>query len=127
MSDKIKVELEYPIKTSTNVLYNCLSTPSGLSGWFADDVNIKNDNYIFFWDGSEETAKVLSKNNNTSIKFQWEDDEGEDYFFEFAIKIDPITKDVAVMITDFVEEDEVEENKLLWDNQINELKNKIGG
>ena len=127
MSDKIKVELEYPIKTSTSVLYNFLSTPSGLSGWFADDVNIKNDNYIFFWDGSEETAKVLSKNNNTSIKFQWEDDEGEDYFFEFAIKIDPITKDVAVMITDFVEEDEVEENKLLWDNQINELKNKIGG
>ena len=127
MSDKIKIELEYPIKTSTSVLYNCLSTPSGLSGWFADDVNIKNDSYTFFWDGSEETAKLLTKKNNTSIKFQWEDDEGEDYYFELAIKIDPITKDVAVMITDFTEEDEVEETKLLWDNQINELKQKIGG
>lgn len=127
MSDKIKVELEYPIKTSTKVLYNCLSTPSGLSGWFADDVNIKNDNYTFFWDGSEETARLVTKKSNESIKFQWEDDEGEDYFFQFAIKIDSITKDVALIITDFVEEDEIEENKLLWDNQINELKHKIGG
>ena len=106
MSDKIKVELEYPIKTSTSVLYNCLSTPSGLSGWFADDVNIKKDNYTFFWDGSEETATLLSKKNNVSIKFQWKDDEGEEYYFEFTIKIDPITKDVALVITDFVEEDE---------------------
>ena len=127
MSDKIKIELEYPIKTSTSILYNCLSTPSGLSGWFSDDVNIKNDNYTFFWDGSEETAKLITKKNNDSIKFKWEEDEGEKYFFELAIKIDPITKDLALIVTDFCEEDETEETKLLWDNQINELKNKIGG
>lgn len=127
MSEKVKVELEYPIKTSTKVLYNCLSTPSGLSGWFADDVNIKNDNYTFFWDGSEETARLVTKKNNESIKFQWEDDEGEKYFFELTIKIDSITKDVALMVVDFSEEDEIEETKLLWDNQISELKQKIGG
>ena len=127
MSDKIKIELEYPIKTSTKILYNCLSTPSGLSEWFADDVNIKDDSYTFIWDGSEETAKLLTKKNNDFVKFRWEDDESEDYFFEFAIKIDSITKDVALVITDFVEEDEVEESKMLWDNQVNELKSTIGG
>ena len=54
--DKVRIDLEYIIKTSPTILFNCLSTPSGLSEWFADDVNIKNDRYTFFWDGSEETA-----------------------------------------------------------------------
>jgi len=30
------------------------------------------------------------------------------------------------MITDFAEEDEVEENKMLWENQISDLKQVIG-
>ena len=34
--------LEFPIKSSIKVLYKRLSTPSGLSEWFANDVNIKN-------------------------------------------------------------------------------------
>ena len=46
--DKVKLELEYIINTSPTILFNCLSTPSGLSEWFADDVNIKNDRYTFF-------------------------------------------------------------------------------
>ncbi len=30
------------------------------------------------------------------------------------------------MITDFAEEDEVEESKMFWENQIDELKHRIG-
>ena len=57
----IKYSLEFPIKTSVSVLYNRLSTPSGLSEWFADNVNIKNNILTFFWEGSEEEAIVLKK------------------------------------------------------------------
>ena len=125
--DKIKFELEYLINTSPSILYNCLITPSGLSEWFCDDVNIKGDNYTFFWDGSEEVAKLLSNKKGDAVKFQWEDDEDEDYYFEWAIQIDPLTKEVALMITDFAEEDELDESKLLWDNTIGKLKQAIGG
>ncbi len=124
--DKVKVELEYIIKTSPNVLFTCLSTPSGLSEWFANDVNIKDQTYTFFWDRSEESA-LLMKSKRDSVRFQWEDDEGEDYYFEMAIKIDDLTKDVALIVTDFAEEDEVDEIKLMWDNSISKLKQAIGG
>jgi uncharacterized protein YndB with AHSA1/START domain len=128
MSEKVKYELEFEVKSSTSVLFNMISTASGLSEWFADDVNLKGDNFIFFWDGSEETAKLITKKKGESIKFQWEDDadEGLKTYFEIAIKVDDLTNDVALMITDFAEEDEMDEAKLLWENQINDLKMVIG-
>ena len=128
MSDKIKYQLEIEVKSSTKVLYNMISTPSGMSEWFADDVNIKNDVFTFFWGNSSEEAKLLTKRKGEAIKFQWVEDieEGEKTFFEIAIKVDELTNDVALIITDFAEEDEIEEAKMLWTNQINELKNTIG-
>jgi len=128
MSDKIKYQLEFEVKSSTKVLYNMMSTPSGLSEWFADDVNIKNDVYTFFWDGSSEDAKLITKRKGEAIKFQWMEDfeEGEKTYFEMAIKVDELTNDVAVIVTDFAEEDEMEEAQLLWENQIGDLKKVIG-
>ena len=125
--DKIRIDLEYIIKTSPTILFNCLSTPSGLSEWFADDVNIKNDRYTFFWDGSEETAILKNVRKSESVKFQWEDDEDEDYFFEMTIRIDDLTKDVALLVTDFAEEGEEDEIQLMWDNNVDNLKKAIGG
>lgn len=128
MSDKIKYQLEIEVKSSTKVLYNMISTPSGMSEWFADDVNIKNDIFTFFWDGSEEDAKLLTKRKGESIKFQWMEDfeEGEKTYFELLIKVDELTNDVALIITDFAEEDEMEEAELFWRNQIDSLKKTIG-
>ena len=120
--------MEFEVKSSTSVLFNMISTPSGLSEWFADDVNIKDDVFSFFWDGASEEAKLLTKKKGESIKFQWTDDEDEGLktFFEIAIKVDDLTNDVALMITDFAEEDEMEESKRLWENQIADLKMVIG-
>lgn len=128
MSEKIKYQLEFEVKSSTTVLYNMMSTPSGLSEWFADDVNIKDDVYSFFWERSEEEAKLLTKRKGESIKFQWMDDfeDGLKTYFELAIKVDDLTNDVAVIVTDFAEEDELEEAQLLWTNQIDTLKKTIG-
>ena len=124
---KTKSEFEYIINTSPIILFNCLTTASGLSEWFCDDVNLKDDNFTFFWDGSEETAVLKSIKKGESVKFQWEDDEGEDYYFEMTIKIDDLTKEVALIITDFSEQGEEDEAKLLWDNNISKLKQAIGG
>jgi len=126
MSDKVKFEMEFPIKASQKLLFQYISTPSGLSEWFADNVNSRGEIFIFIWDGSEEKAKLLQKTNGEKIKFQWIDDETTNYFFEFRIQFDEITKDVSLIVTDFAYEDEVDENKMLWDNQISDLKQVIG-
>ena len=127
MDQKIKFEMEIPIQASPSLLYNYISTPSGLSEWYADNVNFRGEVYTFIWEGgAEEQAKLLGKKSGERIKMQWIDDENESYFFELRIQVDEITKDVSLMITDFAEEDEVEESRMWWDNMISELKQVLG-
>jgi len=125
MNDKIKFELEFVIQSSPQLLYQYLSTPSGLSEWFADNVNSRGEMFSFIWDGSEEDAKLLKRKSDEFVKFAWEEnDDGS--FFEMKIIVDEITKDVSLFITDFAEDDEVEEAKMLWSNQVADLKQVLG-
>ena len=126
MASKIKFQIEFPIRSSLRILFNQISTPSGLSEWFADNVNLNGKNYKFFWDGDEQEAELLSKKNNLLVKFRWTN-EPKDTFFELKIVIDDITQDVSLIITDFAEDEEDEEEaKLLWNKQIEKLRQSIG-
>ncbi|MFD2550658.1 START-like domain-containing protein [Bizionia sediminis] len=126
MDEKIKFEMEFPIHASPQLLYQYISTPSGLSEWFAENVNSRGELFKFIWDGSEEQANLVSKKSGERIKFRWEADEGKPYFFEMRIQVDEITKDVSIIIVDFAEEDEIDEAKMLWENQISDLKQVLG-
>lgn len=128
MVDKEKYEMEFVIQASPSLIYQYISTPSGLSEWFADNVNSRGERFTFIWDDSEETALLLQKKNNDKVKFQWQNDEEDDgeYYFEFKIQVDEITKDVSLIVTDFAEEDELEESKMLWDNLVSDLKQVLG-
>ena len=128
MDDKEKYEMEFVIQASPSLIYQYISTPSGLSEWFADNVNSRGELFTFIWDGSEEQAKLLTKKSGERVKFRWLSDEedGASYYFEIRIQVDEITKDVSLMITDYAEEDEIDEGTMLWDNQISSLKQVLG-
>jgi uncharacterized protein YndB with AHSA1/START domain len=126
MANKVEYTLEFVVKASPKMLYKFLSTPSGLSEWFADNVNSRGKKFVFIWDGSEETAMLLSKKTDKYIRFKWEEDEDEDSFFEFKLETDELTNDVSLIITDYAEEDEIEESQLLWESQVNSLLHAIG-
>jgi uncharacterized protein YndB with AHSA1/START domain len=125
MSDKIKFEIEFVIQSSPQMLYQYLATPSGLSEWFADNVNSRGEKFTFIWDGSEEEAKLLKRKTDEFVRFAWEEADDNSYF-EMKIIVDEITKDVSLFITDFAEDDEVEESKMLWTNQVSDLKQVLG-
>lgn len=126
--DKLKLSLEYVLHTSPTVLFPRLSTPSGLSDWFADDVNLTDQTFTFKWGGEgEQKATLLSKKANHHVRFRWEEDEDNpDVFFEFKIDKDELTGELALTITDFAEEDEVEDLEELWKTQIEKLKHNLG-
>ena len=128
MDDKVKFEIEFPIHASPQLLYQYISTPSGLSEWFSDNVNSRGELFTFIWDDSEEVAKLLNKKNGERVKFRWleDEEEGLSCYFEIRIQVDEITKDVSLMVTDFAEDDEVDESKMLWTNQISSLKQVLG-
>lgn len=125
MSEKVKFEIEFVIQASPQLLYQYISTPSGLSEWYADNVNSRGEVFTFIWDESEEKAKMLKRKSEEFVKFSWlEQEEGS--FFEMRIIVDEITKDVSLFITDFADPDEVDEAKMLWENQIADLKQVLG-
>jgi len=128
MDDKQKYEMEFVIQASPALIYTYISTPSGLSEWFADNVNSRGELFTFIWDGSEEQAKLLSKKSSERVKFRWleDDEDGASFYFEIRIQVDEITKDVSLIVTDFAEDDEIDEGKMLWTNQIASLKQVLG-
>ena len=125
---KTQYEIEFVIQASPQLLFQYLFTPSGLSEWFADNVNSRTEKYTFFWDDSEEEALLLRKKTNEFVRFRClnGDDDQDDYHFEMRIVVDEITKDVSILVTDFADEDEVEESKMLWESQIGDLKKVLG-
>ena len=128
MTEKIKFELEFLLQTSGRVLENMLFTPAGLSEWFADDVNIKDEVLTFLWDGSTENARILTKRPTDRIKCQLitDEEEGLDTFCELRFEVDPMTKVVILHVTDFAEEDDMDEATRPWEQQIGELKRVLG-
>jgi uncharacterized protein YndB with AHSA1/START domain len=123
---RYKIELEYCFQTSPRVLFSRLSTVDGLAEWFADSVDSKKELFTFTWEGEQQSAKLVSEEKDKSISFQWVEDEGEDYFFGFTINIDPLTNELALIVTDYVDEDDEDDAVELWDKQINELQSTLG-
>jgi len=124
---KKKIVLEYTINSSAKVLYPRLSTPGGLSEWFADNVNINGSQYSFFWERAEQKANIIQRKENKYIRFRWADAyEPEAHWFEFRINTDELTGDTALIITDFVDDEDKESTIELWNSQVSKLKHVIG-
>ena len=95
---KEKFHIEYIFdKVSRRSLWNHLTTPPGLSAWFADDVIINGNIYVFKWNKAEQEAEVLSIKPEMSIRYRWMD-----------------------------EQDEKKDSIDLWDTQVEELKRTLG-
>ena len=69
MSKKKSFSLEYDFHASRQMLFQYLSTPSGLGEWFADNVNSRGEYFNFIWEDAEETAKLIQKKNNERVRF----------------------------------------------------------
>jgi uncharacterized protein YndB with AHSA1/START domain len=125
---KEPIKIEYPLNSSPRILFPRLSSPGGLAEWFADDVRLDaadNNIFIFFWNGSEQKARMIQKKENQFVRYQWLDDD-EDCYFEFIISVDELTNDVALIINDFVEPEESEDAESLWNTHVDELKRALG-
>lgn len=121
-----KLELEYIFSSSVKVLFSRLSTPAGLSEWFAEDVYQKGNQYVFVWNGVEHAATLLESKANSIVRFKWDDAEDEEEYFEFNIQVDSLAGDVALIVTDFADEDDVADSIDLWNKQMDNLHQNLG-
>ena len=126
MSKKIKYTVEYPVRCSPAILYEFLSTSSGLQEWFADKVEDSNGEFNFSWSGSTESAQVVEKEENKFIRFHWETSPKDEYF-EFNIEKSEVTNQTILIIHDFAEKKDIKDQSQLWETQVKDLFHRLGG
>ncbi len=118
--------VEFFFRTTPSLLYQYIATPSGLQRWFAEKVTVKGKEYTFTWEGSEERAEMIERKRNQYIKFRWVDREGDEYLYMELIP-DELTGDTVLAITDFDNEDQLEDARQIWKTAIDELHQVVGG
>lgn len=123
---KEKYQLEYTINCSHKILFNRLSTAGGLNEWFADNVKVHGKIYTFEWSGTEQQAEMVNRKDMKYVRFHWLDDEDDKSYFEFKLNVDELTGDLALIVTDFADFDELKDAEELWDSQISELRHILG-
>jgi len=124
---RVSFEMEFLFRASPTILYKFLSTPNCLIRWFCDAVDITDDTYTYTWDGAEEIAQLIDDIENERLKFQWEEAESDEEFLEFRFNKSPVTGETILEITDWCDDDEVDEQKQLWTTQMAQLKRETGG
>jgi uncharacterized protein YndB with AHSA1/START domain len=122
---KEKFQLEFEFRASPRILYNYISDSSGLAGWFADEVKTKDNLFTFEWEGSESYARLVASREYQLARFQWTE-EVDGTYFQFEIKEDDLTGDVALIITDFANPGEKDANIRLWESQVQQLRMLLG-
>lgn len=124
--NKTKYQLEFAMNSSVSLLFDYIGTSSGMSEWLADEVKERGDEFTFIWGGQTETANLIKYKEDAFVRFRWQEDEGTKYYWELAVHEEDITGDVALVITDFAEEDDLEQSKLYWSNLVDDLRKIIG-
>ena len=125
---KEKIKMEYMLKGGTgNIIWNIISTPSGLETWFADKVTANDKIYTFRWGKTEiREAELINYRTNNFIRFHWLDDENRKSYFEIRIVYNELTEDLMLALTDWATPDEIEDIKDLWDSDIEKMKRVSG-
>jgi hypothetical protein len=120
-----EIQQEYLLKTSPPVLFSRISSAPGLAEWFADDVIAEGGIFKFCWGDVAEEAEIVRIIPNESIRFRWLNS-GFPGEFEFCIVKDDLTGDIALVISDNIDDEDEQDAKILWDSQVSKLKQVIG-
>lgn len=125
---KEKIHIEQLLNaTSRNIIWSTISTPIGLEGWFADRIKVTDKIFTFTWGKSEiREAEIIAIRANSFIRFHWLDDDDEKTYFELKMNYNELTGDYVLEITDFADPEELDDQKELWNSQIETLKRSSG-
>lgn len=123
---RVSFTLEFIIRTSPTIVYKFLTTPSCLIRWFCDKVEIDGEQFSYYWGDEEEVAYLVDDFEDEYLRFKWEEAESDKEYLEFKMSVSDVTRETVFEIVDYCDEDEVEDQKQLWSNQIDAMKKAMG-
>ncbi|MBK7231751.1 MAG: activator of HSP90 ATPase 1 family protein [Saprospiraceae bacterium] len=122
---RVSFQTEFMFKASPSIIYLFITQPTAIIRWFCDKVDNVGDDYTFSWDGDEESAKLALDIEDELVQYIWH--ERPDEFLQFRIYKTPITNETILEVTDYCDDDEVQEQKDIWEVYIKKFKTFCGG
>lgn len=124
---KEKFVIEYDFKkVSPTLLWGYISTANGLEEWFADRVENVEKEYTFYWNKTPQVARIIGSRVGVFVRFQWIEEADEHTSFEMRITTSELTGATMLSVTDFAGIDEIDDQRELWDNEIERLQRRLG-
>lgn len=124
--ERVKHSVEHIFRASPTILYKFFTTPSCLIRWFCDEVDIQDETFTFVWNGAEELADLVEDIEDELVRFRWQEEDDEE-FLEFKMSRSPVTNETILVITEYCDEDEVQDQQQYWENQMKLLRQETGG
>ncbi len=123
---------DFEIHASIKMLYPYLQTASGLSEWFAENVNISPEKvFTFVWDNEEHKAIMTAHRVNHFARFEYlpetKEDEKDPSYVELRLEINDLTQTTFLKVLDYSDFDDQDELEDLWEGLIENLKKVVGG
>ena len=125
--DRVKFKVEELYKASPAMLFQFVTDAVSLSRWFCDEADVEGKRYGFTWSGNEEVAHLVDVDDDARARFLWEDADDKSEYFEFRMYRAGVSDQTVLEVTDFCDDDEVEDSKELWVSQLEKLRREIGG
>jgi uncharacterized protein YndB with AHSA1/START domain len=113
---RVSFKMEFLFRASPSILYQFFTTPNCLIRWFCDEVDITGEVYTFTWEGADEIAELAEDKENERIRFKWEDADSDDEYLEFKFEKSPVTNETILILTDFCDDDEIDDQRQLWES-----------
>ena len=131
---KQKIDIEYPLATkSPAIIWEQINSAHGLERWFADHVSEEDGIFTFTWgepwtEQDIRQAHVVEAQKFERIRLKWdyEDEEDDESYWEMRIEKSDLTHNLNLMITDFAEDDDVDGLKILWESCLDRLHRASG-
>ena len=131
---KQKIDIEYPLATkSPAIIWEQIKSAHGLERWFADHVSEEDGIFTFTWgepwteqDIRQAHVVEVQKFERIRLKWDYEDEEDDESYWEMRIEKSDLTHNLNLMITDFAEDDDVDGLKILWESCLDRLHRASG-
>lgn len=122
MTPLTKFTQEFLINVSPRLLFTLISTAEGLARWFADRVSMQENEFIFEWEGSTQSARLVECKEEEFVRFEWTDDFHKGFILEMQIQHLNVSGESALVVTDHSEASDLEFTQRWWSSQVGRLQ-----
>ena len=132
MNNKQKLYLEYPLNTkSAQLVWELISSDHGLERWIADRVSEDNGILSFTWgdpwgEHHSLAANIVEREKNSHLKLQWVDEDTPEAYWEIRMGRSDMTDQICLYVTDYAQQDDLDDLTTLWEGNMERLHAATG-